>query len=472
MSLPRHPPPPDPVDLETTSELPALEISGYEAERRQHELSSTDTWVAPVPELETRLAAKDARLTAVESELELAHGERAAAEQRAEALGRELTDARIALSAARAQAEELTRRLEAREAEAHTTGARDRSLEARLAERERALALAERRLQHLQQQASAQLEALHSAEGRQGVLHTLLRGLDSEVSRRDSRVVELQRELQGAREAERRRNAELESELAGVRSQLLERTAALRQAEARHAERSALLDVGADRLRELEVRLAGQAQSLEALQGELRETRERVEMAEGDVAAAEESLRQLESDIRAKDARIEELTKLNDDWRATLEEARRSLDERDALIRRLEAETARGTALLDGVQHGARLADEPSAAGDLAADGATRLLIRADEDGEVVHVLGRRTSIGRTPDNDIQIDAKFVSRHHAMILIGPLQTVVEDLNSTNGVLVNGQRVTRQSLKDGDALVLGKTQFRFVVRPPGERRAAP
>ena len=79
-------------------------------------------------------------------------------------------------------------------------------------------------------------------------------------------------------------------------------------------------------------------------------------------------------------------------------------------------------------------------------DGAARLLIHTDEGREVVHVLGRKTSVGRTPDNDLQIDAKFISRHHAVILAGPTQTIIEDLNSTNGVQVNGRRVTRQALR--------------------------
>jgi len=48
--------------------------------------------------------------------------------------------------------------------------------------------------------------------------------------------------------------------------------------------------------------------------------------------------------------------------------------------------------------------------------------------------------------------------------VGPRVAVIEDLNSTNGVTVNNRRITRQPLKDGDSVVIGKTQFRFVVRP--------
>ena len=84
-------------------------------------------------------------------------------------------------------------------------------------------------------------------------------------------------------------------------------------------------------------------------------------------------------------------------------------------------------------------------------------------------MLARKTSVGRTPDNDLQIDAKFISRHHAVILAGPAQTIIEDLNSTNGVQVNGRRITRQALEDGDTVAIGRQQYRFVVRKSGDKR---
>ena len=100
-----------------------------------------------------------------------------------------------------------------------------------------------------------------------------------------------------------------------------------------------------------------------------------------------------------------------------------------------------------------------------------RLLISSGENGsEVVRVLGRKTSIGRTPDNDMQIDAKYISRHHAVILVGPAYAIIEDLNSTNGVLVNGRRVTRHTLRDGDQVAIGRAQYRFAVRRGGSDRS--
>jgi pSer/pThr/pTyr-binding forkhead associated (FHA) protein len=63
----------------------------------------------------------------------------------------------------------------------------------------------------------------------------------------------------------------------------------------------------------------------------------------------------------------------------------------------------------------------------------------------------------------VQIDASSVSRHHALILVGPREAIIEDLNSTNGVLVNGRKVSRQVLADGDAVTIGEIQFRYVAR---------
>jgi pSer/pThr/pTyr-binding forkhead associated (FHA) protein len=168
---------------------------------------------------------------------------------------------------------------------------------------------------------------------------------------------------------------------------------------------------------------------------------------------------------------VDELEKINSEWRATVEEARHAIADRDGLIERLEQETAASAVLVGHIQKSITRLDSDTPQGrEPAADGATRLLIRTDSDTEVVHVLARKTTVGRTPDNDLQIDAKFISRHHAVILAGPAHAIIEDLNSTNGVTVNNRRITRQPLKDGDNVVIGKTQFRFVVRPA--RSAAP
>ena len=94
---------------------------------------------------------------------------------------------------------------------------------------------------------------------------------------------------------------------------------------------------------------------------------------------------------------------------------------------------------------------------------ALRVLVRDEGGAQVVYPLGRHTTIGRTPDNDIQVNASYVSRNHAALLAGTDHCIIEDLNSTNGLLVNGRRVGRQVLHDGDTVTIGKTHFRYQQR---------
>ena len=101
---------------------------------------------------------------------------------------------------------------------------------------------------------------------------------------------------------------------------------------------------------------------------------------------------------------------------------------------------------------------------EVLAEGPARFLALIDGDTEILHRLTRRVTIGRAADNDIQVEARFVSRYHAAVMAGPNQTVIEDLGSTNGLLVNGRRVSRHLLRDGDVVRVGKSRFRFMTRP--------
>jgi hypothetical protein len=69
--------------------------------------------------------------------------------------------------------------------------------------------------------------------------------------------------------------------------------------------------------------------------------------------------------------------------------------------------------------------------------------------------------IGRTPDNDVQIQSRFISRHHAQVVSDMTQSVLEDLNSTNGVFIRAQRVKQQVLTDGDIIQIG--EHRLIYR---------
>jgi type II secretory pathway predicted ATPase ExeA len=72
-----------------------------------------------------------------------------------------------------------------------------------------------------------------------------------------------------------------------------------------------------------------------------------------------------------------------------------------------------------------------------------------------------RLVIGRTSDNDLQIDSKFISRHHCQLVTQPDSCVIEDLNSTNGIYVQSKRVRRHHLNDGDIVVVGQHELMYI-----------
>jgi len=70
------------------------------------------------------------------------------------------------------------------------------------------------------------------------------------------------------------------------------------------------------------------------------------------------------------------------------------------------------------------------------------------------------TTIGRLPDNVIQVDNLAVSGHHAKIYWDREKYVIEDNNSLNGTYVNNARINRRALKDGDNVLIGKHTLSF------------
>ena len=83
--------------------------------------------------------------------------------------------------------------------------------------------------------------------------------------------------------------------------------------------------------------------------------------------------------------------------------------------------------------------------------------IEVRHDGEMVseHFFeAGRVIVGRSPDNEIYVKSKFVSRHHAQLTIDDFGCTVEDLNSTNGVFLGDTRIKKHLLRHGDTVTLG------------------
>jgi hypothetical protein len=96
-------------------------------------------------------------------------------------------------------------------------------------------------------------------------------------------------------------------------------------------------------------------------------------------------------------------------------------------------------------------AQRPAAAP--AAGGRTRYWI---EINGTRHQISRATLVlGRSTDADVRIDDPGVSRRHCEIRTGTPSTI-QDLGSTNGIVVDGQHTTRATLRDGSRIVVGST----------------
>jgi general secretion pathway protein A len=81
------------------------------------------------------------------------------------------------------------------------------------------------------------------------------------------------------------------------------------------------------------------------------------------------------------------------------------------------------------------------------------------------YLVPGRCVIGRTSDNDLQVESTYVSRHHAQIVTTVDGSWIEDLNSTNGIFVRGKRVRRYRLAEGDVVKIGLHELAYYRSDP-------
>ena len=70
-------------------------------------------------------------------------------------------------------------------------------------------------------------------------------------------------------------------------------------------------------------------------------------------------------------------------------------------------------------------------------------------------------TIGRKPDNNVHIDNLSVSGNHAKIFTILNDSFIEDLDSTNGIFINGNKISRHALQNGDSIIIGKHELKYV-----------
>jgi hypothetical protein len=111
------------------------------------------------------------------------------------------------------------------------------------------------------------------------------------------------------------------------------------------------------------------------------------------------------------------------------------------------------------------LADEEGPLDEIAAEGPA-LVVRSGggRAGEHFSPQGERTTIGRSPDNDIFLDDVTVSRKHAVLVQSDGEFRIEDLGSLNGTFVNRRRIDSAArLQSGDEVQIGKYRLSFISK---------
>jgi len=139
---------------------------------------------------------------------------------------------------------------------------------------------------------------------------------------------------------------------------------------------------------------------------------------------------------------------------------------RQLSLERVDARVARQAVATLATRHAAKL--EPAQEPESDPQGVNvppQGYLLVSRGGKVLTriTLGQRTLIGRSEHNDVCLPSPYLSRHHAAIVGTPEGYYVVDLNSVNGLQVNGQPVERAVLCDQDLLAVGP--FRLKVQIP-------
>ena len=264
----------------------------------------------------------------------------------------------------------------------------------------------------------------------------------------------------------------------------------------RGAEREASLQAQAAKLGQSNVDLRDQIESLEDRHAEeIRLLRFELGEAQETVAQTEVLNSQLASDLVDTRGFKEELERMLCD---SDEQSRTRIDELEAALEKVKREAqdleekleARSNAINVLLAELARKSEQMESIGeigDVISDIDDRISEQFEESDDppraqrpqerVTRVLvGRigdkllrfplfkdRLTIGRTADNDIQLNAPFISRRHAVVTTDGETTRVIDWGSKNGVRVNSTRVTEHFLSNGDIVTIGNAHFRYEER---------
>lgn len=185
-----------------------------------------------------------------------------------------------------------------------------------------------------------------------------------------------------------------------------------------------------------------------------------------------------ENDERSRD-QIDELESELKKTQHLARELEEKLEARSDAINVLLAELARKSEQMDSIgEIGNVISDiddrisgrfdepqEDAALSHRRDDRVTRVLVGKIGDKLLRFPLFKnRLTIGRADNNDIQLNATYISRRHAVVQTDGETTRIIDWGSKNGVFVNSTRITEHFLKNGDIVSIGSAHFRYEERP--------
>jgi chromosome segregation ATPase len=291
-------------------------------------------------------------------------------------------------------------------------------------------------------QRRAQVEALANAAATERLRET------------EAEIASGQRELADAR-----------LEIARGRASHSDLTAALERSQTILAEQSRLLEERESVAQAMAARHLEVVQLIAPLRQQIEEMTARLATPSEERRVLEERVAALTREAAESHSRLIRLESMNVELRATVKQLHASLAERDAELQRATRIASTNAYALGRVQSSI----DELGRGLTAAEGApveTQVSILTRIDGGQNHsfVLRARTTIGRNPDNDLSLAMGSVSRHHAVLIPGFHSALLQDLGSTNGVLLNRRRVRCARLEHGDVIKLGEAQFRYTVAP--------
>lgn len=351
--------------------------------------------------------------------------------------------------------------------------------------------------------------------------------LQTERIEQEQLLEKLRRELSADRSEEELQNKDLlqrqagrlassEAEIRELRAQL-ERTEiyadSLRQ---KVQERAAITDEAEDTREFLQLSIANSAEQIEQLKGLLDEANasraalqvtlegmqeahaEEIRIIRFELGAAQETLsqqelvtEQLASDLidnrsfraelenmlaQSEESNRARINKLEKDNRRLMREAsefKEKLESKSEAINCLLAELAKKSEQIESISDienviqdiDDRMSERIDERSYKDRDRMSRVLIGKVDGRELRFPLFKnRLTIGRTGQNDIHIDASYVSRRHAVVVTEQDTTRIIDWGSKNGVFVNAKRITEHFLQNGDTVTIGTADFRYEERP--------